>query len=52
MPAVVVMQSMALGWVGDDMEGKLVFRLPSPTNPKKEKPTTSAMAFCIYISHK
>ena len=32
--------------------GKLVFRLASPTVPKKAKPTTAAMAFCIYINHK
>ena len=30
--------------------GKLVFRLASPTVPKKAKPTTAAMAFCVYIN--
>ena len=31
-------------------KGKLVFRLASPPPPKKAKPTTVAMAFCIYIN--
>ena len=30
--------------------GKLVFRLASPTDPKKAKPATAAMAFCVYIN--
>ena len=30
--------------------GKLVFRLASPPIPQKAKPTTVAMAFCVYIN--
>ena len=51
MPAVVVMQSMALG-VAETTRKKTCFLAGVTAFPKKEKPTTSAMAFCVYINHK
>ena len=51
MPAVVVMQGMALGVGGDDKE-KTIFPTGVTVCPQKAKPTTSAMAFCVYINPK
>ena len=50
MPAVVVMQSMALGLVAT-IRRKTRFLTVVTANPKKAKPTTAAMAFCVYINH-
>ena len=50
MPAVVVMQRMALGMVATTRR-KTRFLTVVTDNPKKAKPTTAAMAFCIYIIH-
>ena len=49
MPAVVVMQSMALGMVATTWR-KTRFPTGVTANPKKAKPTTDAMAFCVYIN--
>ena len=49
MPAVAVMQSMALGMVAT-IRRKTRFLTGVTANPKKAKPTTTAMAFCIYIN--
>ena len=49
MPAVVVMQSMAFG-VGDDDKEENSFSDWLHRQPKKAKPTTAAMAFCVYIN--
>ena len=49
MPAVVVMQSMALGMVATTWR-KTRFPTGVTANPKKAKPTTAAMAFCVYIN--
>ena len=47
--AVVVMQSMALGMAGTTRR-KTCFPTGVTDNHKKAKPTTVAMAFCIYIT--
>ncbi len=47
--AVVVMQSMALGMAGTTRR-KTCFPSGVTDNHKKAKPTTVAMAFCIYIT--
>ena len=49
MPAVVVMLSMALGMVATTRR-KTRFPTGVTDSPKKAKPTTTAMAFCIYIN--
>ena len=49
MPAVVVMQRMALGMVVT-IRRKTRFPTGVTATPKKAKPTTSAMAFCICIN--
>ena len=49
MPAVVVMQSMALGMVATTWR-KTSFPTVVTAFPKKAKPTTGAMAFCVYIN--
>ena len=49
MPAVAVMQRMALGMVVTTRR-KTHFPTGITANPKKAKPTTTAMAFCIYIN--
>ncbi len=49
MPAVVVMQSMALGMVGTTQR-KTSFPTGVTDSHKKAKPTTAAMAFCVYIT--
>ena len=51
MPAVIVMQSMALGMVGTTQR-KTSFPTGVTDSHKKAKPTTGAMAFCFYINHK
>ena len=51
MPAVVVMQSMALGMVATTRR-KTCFPTGVTDSHKKAKPTTAAMAFCVYINHK
>ena len=48
MAAVVVMQSMALGMVVM-IKRKTRFPTDVTATPKKAKPTTVAMAFCVYI---
>ena len=48
MPAVIVMQSMALGMVATTRR-KTRFLTGVTANLKKAKPTTVAMAFCVYI---
>ena len=50
MPAVVAMQRMALGMVATTRR-KTRFPHGVTTVTKKAKPTTAAMAFCIYIIH-
>ena len=49
MPAVVVMQSMALE-VAATTRRKTRFPTGVTANPQKAKPTTGAMAFCVYIN--
>ncbi len=49
MPAVVVMQSMALG-VAATTRRKTRFPTGVTVSYKKAKPTTAAMAFCVYIN--
>ena len=49
MPAVAVMQRMALGMVATTRR-KTRFPTGVTDSPKKAKPTTAAMAFCIYIN--
>ena len=49
MPVVVVMQSMALGMVAT-IRRKTRFLTGVTATPKKAKPTTTAMAFCVYIN--
>ena len=49
MPAVVVMQSMALGMVATTRR-KTRFPTGVTDSHKKEKPTTAVMAFCVYIN--
>ena len=49
MPAVVVMQSMALG-VAATTWRKTSFPTGVTDSHKKAKPTTDAMAFCVYIN--
>ena len=49
MPAVAVMQRMALGMVVT-IRWKTRFPTGVTTVTKKAKPTTTAMAFCIYIN--
>ena len=49
MPAVVVMQSMEVGMV-ETTRRKIRFPTGVADNPQKAKPTTTAMAFCIYIN--
>ena len=44
------MQSMALGMVAT-IRRKTRFLTGVTANPKKAKPTTAAMAFCVYIIH-
>ena len=51
MTAVIVMQSMALGMVATT-RGKTRFPTGVTDSHKKAKPTTDAMAFCVYINHK
>ena len=51
MPAVVVMQSMALGMVATTRR-KTRFPTGVTDSHKKEKPTTAVMAFCVDINHK
>ena len=51
MTAVVVMQSMALGMVATTRR-KTCFPTGVTYSHKKAKPTTDAMAFCVYIVHK
>ena len=48
MPAVVAMQRMALGMVVM-IRRKTCFPTDVTATPKKAKPTTAAMAFCVYI---
>ena len=48
MPAVVAMQRMALGMVVM-IRRKTRFPTGVATVTKKAKPTTAAMAFCVYI---
>ena len=48
MPAVVVMQSMALGMVVM-IKRETCFPTDVTATPKKAEPTTVAMAFCVYI---
>ena len=48
MPAVVAMQRMALGMVVM-IRRKTRFPTGVTDNPQKAKPTTVAMAFCVYI---
>ena len=48
MPAVAVMQRMALGMVVM-IKRKTRFPTDVTATPKKAKPTTVAMAFCVYI---
>ena len=43
------MQSMALGMVAT-IRRKTRFLTGVTANPKKAKPTTAAMAFCVYIN--
>ena len=50
MPVVVVMQSMALG-IAAVTRRKTSFPTAVTDNHKKAKPTTDAMAFCVYIVH-
>ena len=49
MPAVAVMQRMALGLVATTRR-KTRFPTGVTAIPKKAKPTTTAVAFCIYIN--
>ena len=49
MLAIAVMQSMALGMV-TTIRRKTRFPTGVTANPKKAKPTTVAMAFCVYIN--
>ncbi len=49
MPAVVVMRSMALG-VGATTKRETRFPTGVTDSHKKAKPTTAAMAFCVYIN--
>ena len=49
MPAVVVMQSMALGMAATTRR-KTSFPTAVTDSHKKAKPTTDAMAFCVYIN--
>ena len=48
MAAVVAMQRMALGMVVM-IKRKTRFPTDVTATPKKAEPTTSAMAFCVYI---
>ena len=48
MPAVVVMQNMALGVVATTKR-KTRFPTGVTDSHKKAKPTTAAMDFCVYI---
>ena len=49
MPAVVVMQSMALGMAATRRR-KTSFPTAVTDSYKKAKPTTAAMAFCVDIN--
>ena len=49
MAAVVVMPCMAMG-VTAMTRRKTYFPTDVTATPKKAKPTTAAMAFCIYIN--